>query len=90
MRFAADIRAVNQCPYDLTVFYQANNTLQAQVTLGPGAAAQLGLPNPWTSGVIWASPQANSNNGQCTQLEFNIGHEGRDFYDISLVVSARF
>jgi len=81
----ADIRAVNQCSYALTVFYQSQGSGRTELSLAAGATAQLGLPNPWTGGVIWASPNANTNNGQCTQLEFTIGSSGRDFYDISLV-----
>jgi hypothetical protein len=80
----ADIRAVNRCSYQLTVFYQSQGSGRTQLTLAAGASAQLGLPTPWTGGVLWASQHDNTNNGQCTQLEFTIG-PNRDFYDISLV-----
>ncbi|CAM6098613.1 unnamed protein product [Calypogeia fissa] len=82
----ADVRAVNQCPYDLTLFYQNETPGSTQQRYLPrNSAMDLGLPNPWTGGLMWASPHGNSDAGQCTQLEFNIGAEGRDYYDISLV-----
>ncbi|CAM6113713.1 unnamed protein product [Calypogeia fissa] len=81
----ADVRAVNQCSYGLTLFYRSQGSGTTQLSFAAGQSIQLGLPNPWTGGVMWASQHANSNNGQCTQLEFNIGQSGRDYYDISLV-----
>lgn len=86
---SADIRAVNQCSFDLTVYYQSQLAGRQAVTVASGQSVQLGLPTPWPGGVIWASQDGNTNNGQATQLEFTIGPT-RDSYDISLVVRPPF
>ncbi|CAM6098612.1 unnamed protein product [Calypogeia fissa] len=82
----AHIRAVNNCNFSLTVFYQSQNAAQTSFSLAGGQSEQMQVPSPWLGGVIWASKNANPNNAQATQIEFTMGgFNGQDFYDISVV-----
>ncbi|CAM6111636.1 unnamed protein product [Calypogeia fissa] len=82
---SADIQAVNNCPFELTVFYRSQYVGNTQLSVPQGTSLQLNLPSPWVGGVMWASQNGNSNNAQATQIEFNINSAGRDYYDISVV-----
>ncbi|KXZ51553.1 hypothetical protein GPECTOR_12g516 [Gonium pectorale] len=82
----------NSCPFAVTAYSRSG----AGATSTHGLAAFGGQKtltfssNVWTAGVIWASRTGNTNTGQSTQIEFNLGvnmgnGHRQDFYDVSVI-----